>query len=269
MTEGKIPPLPTPDKNDIRLETSGIQHGLLAQSSFDPAHLRRYERFFTRLDRAIVLVFSDMEILDQSEVPLRVPTIFGTQEKIAYAIFGETTAQDPARYKRVRLPICAVQPTDDISIDLSRYVYHEAKWWRFGGSEKREDDVIFGEATGIPVDRGYQFTIHTRYVEDMNQLLEIALQRFSSTIEIRLGSSPLTTQVIFDGCTTNFSEDRDAEKVHLYRAVISMTAKSYIPQPVRRAKTVHKVVIDFGVGDPRRLGSFQSAGEITVKRPTG
>jgi hypothetical protein len=261
--------LPPPSKYDFKLAVDSIQHGLLAQTEqINPNYLKRYENFFTKLDRAMVLAFGDLQILDQGGTPMRVPTVFGTMEKIVYAVFGESSAQDPNQYSRIRLPICAMIPTGSISLDVERYIYHEAKWWSYKGTERRPDDVVFGMSTGIPISRGYQLTLMTRYVEDMNQLLEITLQRFSQTFEIKIGQSPRPTQVLFDGCDTNFAEDRDAERVHLYTATISMTAQSWLPQPIIRRKAVHSVKIDVGIGDPTRVhGQYQSDTEIVMERP--
>lgn len=262
--------LPFPSKYDFNLIADSIQHGLLAQTEqINPNYLKRYENFFTKLDRSMVLAFGDLQIVDQGGVPMRVPTVFGTMEKIVYAVFGESAAQDPNQYSRVRLPICAMIPNGSISLDVERYIYHEAKWWSYKGTERRPDDVVFGMSTGIPISRGYQLTLMTRYVEDMNQLLEISLQRFSQTFEIRIGQSPRPTQVIFDGCDTNFADDRDPERVHLYTATISMTAQSWLPQPIIRRKAIHTVKIDIGVGDPTRLhGGYQSDKEIVLERPS-
>jgi hypothetical protein len=216
----------------------------------------------------MVLAFADFQILDKSGIAMRVPTVFGTMEKIVYAVFGESAAQDPNQYSRVRLPICAIVPNGSISLDLDRYIYHGAKWWDFKGTERKTDDIVFGMSTGIPITRGYQLTIMTKYVEDMNQLLEIALQRFSLSFEIRIGNSPRPTQVIFEGCDDNFSDDRDPEKSHLYTATISMLAETWLPQPVIRKKATHTVRIDVGIGDPSRLhGNFQSDQEIQIERP--
>lgn len=261
--------LPPTSKYDFNLMVDSIQHGLLAQTEqVNPNYLKRYENFFTKLDRSMVLAFADLQIVDQGGTPMRVPTVFGTMEKIVYAVFGESAAQDPNQYARVRLPICAMVPNGSISLDVERYIFHEAKWWDYKGTERRPDDVVYGMSTGIPISRGYQLTLMTRYVEDMNQLLEIALQRFSQTFEIRIGQSPRPTQVLFDGCDTNFADDRDPERVHLYTATISMTAQSWLPQPVIRKKAVHTVRIDMGIGDPSHVhGGFQSDQEIRMKRP--
>ena len=262
--------LPNPSKYDFSLLADSIQHGLLSQTeAINPTYLKRYENFFSKLDRSMVLAFADLHILDQGGVPMRVPTVFGTMEKIVYAVFGETAAQDPAKYSRVRLPICAIIPNGSISLDVERYIFHEAKWWDYKGTERRPDDIVYGMSTGIPISRGYQLTIMTRYVEDINQLMEIALQRFSQSFEIRIGNSPRPTQVIFEGCDTNFADERDPEKVHLYTATISMVAETWLPQPVVRRKAVHTVRIDFGIGDPSHPhGGFQSDQEIRIERPT-
>lgn len=261
--------LDAPSKYDYNLLMDSIQHGLLSQTaSINPHYIKRYQNFFTKLDRAMVLAFADLQVLDQGGVPMRVPTVFGTQEKIVYAIFADNSAQDPNQYSRIRLPICAIIPNGSISLDVERYMFHEAKWYDYRGTERRPNDIVYGLSTGIPISRGYQLTIMTRYAEDMNQLLEIALQRFSQTFEIRIGNSPRPTQVIFEGCDTNFGDDRDPERVHLYTATISMLAQTWLPQPVVRKKAVQRVRIDVGIGDPRTpYGGFQSDQEIVMEHP--
>src|SRR5690606_21386216 len=90
----------------------GTQIPELVAKSADPKYIRKYSRFFRKLDRAMLRLFSDLEVIDNSEIPLPVPILIGTVERAVAAIFGDTSRfpDSSGQFTSVRLPMATIVP---------------------------------------------------------------------------------------------------------------------------------------------------------------
>lgn len=258
---------PTED-SETYVDYDPAQIPKLVQEEPDPKWIRRYDRFFRKMDHAVTMALMGFQVVDEKMFVYNIPTVFGTVEKIVYAMFGETSRamqDNSGQYNKVRVPIVGITPLAP-AFDEARYIYHQARDWKVA-SERQLNDVTFGKSVGLPIDRAYRVRIMTRYFEDMNQLVEQMLLRFSKSLTLRIGGNFFESDLLLDGISANYDEPSEEDRIKLYTTDFDITAKGWLPQPIRREKSVLAIKIDVGVGDPTELGEFQSAGNKIVLRP--
>ena len=244
-----------------------VQQPDLAPEKPDPHWRRGFDRYFRKLDKAVLMAFSGIKVVDEKLVSFKIPTIVGTMEKIVYAVYGQSSRamqDDSGQYIKVRLPIVGVIP-GNVDPDLERYVFHEALVWERYASERRPNDVVYGESIGLPIIRPYTIIVLTRYYEDHMQIITQIMQRFSSTMDMRIGGNFFPSSLEYSGSSNNFSETTAEDALKLYRSEISVQVKGWLPQPLRREKTVLGVRVEVGVGNPLGLGQFQKSSRFLVR----
>jgi hypothetical protein len=147
-----------------------------------------------------------------------------------------------------------------LAMNQQRYIYHKAVDYfrnlrpdgkpgltaREGGPRGHERDTVFGVARGIPIDVNYQLTAWTLYVEDMNQILEQVLLKFSPVAYIRVqGVHNWETIVRMDSIANNLDTEPGDQQLRVVKFQFGMTAETYVPQPIIRNKSVLAEEIDF------------------------
>ena len=159
--------------------------------------LYRYSKALRGTDEAILDMFGDIEVLDEDGKAHPVPIVWGSQEKAVAAIMFDNVRKDESLVvDRIRLPMLAVSSTD-FSYDMNRYTYHQAlDFMRYLRPDNKpgmtiserglERSTIFGKTRGIPVNVTYTLIAWTMYIEDMNQILEQILLKFSPIAYIRV-----------------------------------------------------------------------------------
>lgn len=136
-----------------------------------------------------------------------------------------------------------------------RYLYHNAvdylRQFREDAapglthSEFRERDTVFGVARGIPIDVGYTLTAWTLYLEDMDQLLEQIVRKFSPVAYIRVqGVHNWETIVKLESISNNLDTEPGDQAVRVIKFQFGLTAETFIPQPIVRKKAVLETKID-------------------------
>jgi hypothetical protein len=257
------------DKNSYP-ELEGVQDPDIAPNKPDPNWIKSYSRYFRRMDSVVMMSFSNMKIIDDSNNSFKVPIILSTYEKIVYAIFGETSTQtsdNSGQFIKVRLPIIGLIP-GTADIDLERYVYHEARNWERYVSNFSKDTLMLGQSIGIPIKRTYVLSILTRYYEDHQQIIEQVIQRFSPSIELRISDNFFPSTMTYDGSSNNFSEQTQPENLKLYRTEINISVNGWLPQPLKKEKAVLGVRFEIGQGDPVGLQQFQKTARFLVRDRT-
>jgi hypothetical protein len=112
-------------------------------------------------------------------------------------------------------------------------------------SEKYNKDTVFGLARGVPINIGYTVTAWTMYREDMNQIVEQILTKFSHAAYIRVTGVPWEVIVKLDSIANNLEVEPGDKAIRVIKYEFNMTAQTYIPQPIERKKAVLKMKIDF------------------------
>jgi len=212
----------------------------------------RYSKGIRGCDEAMKDLFSNLIVIDERGVSHPVPILWSTQERAVAAVVQENVRKDTSLVvDRVRLPLMSIY-SSNFTFNQSRYTYHKAINY-FRGSdgkpgltirEKYDRDTIFGLARGIPIDVGYTLTIWTYFIEDMNQILEQVLLKFSPIAYIRIQGVQWETIVKLDAIANNVDIEPGNTANRVVKFQISMTAESYIPQPITREKAVLRTRVE-------------------------
>jgi hypothetical protein len=210
----------------------------------------RYAKGLRGADEAIRQMFEDIIVIDEDGKAHPVPIIWATQEKAVAAIMQDNVRKDNSLVvDRIKLPMLAVH-SSDLAFNQDRYTYHKALDWMrryrpdgkpgFTTREKYERDTVFGVARGIPIDVGFTLYAWTLYVEDMNQIIEQILLKFSPIAYIRVRGVPWETGVKLDSIANNIDVEPGDQNIRVVKYQFNLTAETYIPQPITRRKAVLK-----------------------------
>lgn len=250
-------------------DVSGKKTGFGAQALCDPMQsgkivndlenpnrnvINRYSNALRGADEAMKDMFNDMSVIDEEGKAHKIPIIWGTQEKAVAAILQPNVRKDNSLVvDRIMLPALSIYQSD-IQMNQQRYTYHKAidfmrssrPDWKPGFTikERFERDTVFGVARGIPVDISYTLTAWTWYIEDMNQIVEQVLLKFSPIAYIRVRGVSWETGVKIDSIANNLDTEPGDQNVRVIKFVFNMTAETYIPQPIRREKAVLRMKTD-------------------------
>lgn len=215
----------------------------------DRGTVYRYTKAFRGCDEAMMDLFRDLVVIDEMGKAHNVPIIWGTQEKAVAAIIQQQVRQDNSLVvDRVRLPMLAIHG-DGEEFDSSRYVYHKAVDYLresstgrpgFAIKEKFERDTVFGVAKGLPINKSYTLYAWTLYREDMNQIVEQVISKFSLIAYIRVRGVSWEVGVKLESIGNNIEVDPGDQAVNVYKYQFTMVAETYVPQPIIRRKAVLK-----------------------------
>jgi len=210
----------------------------------------RYSKGIRGADEAAMDLFRNLVVIDEQGKAHSIPIIWATQEKAVAAVLQQNVRKDNSLVvDRIKLPILAIY-SSDFSFAQDRYVYHKAvNYLRslrvdgkpgFTASEIFERDTVFGVARGIPLDIGYQLFAWTLYEEDMNQIVEQILLKFSPVAYIRVRGVPWEIDVTLDSMANNVNTEPGDKAIRIIKWQFNFTAHTYVPQPLVRKRAVLK-----------------------------
>lgn len=217
----------------------------------DPANrntIYRYSRAFRAYDQAIKDLFGDMVVLDEDGKEWPIPIVWGTQERAVAAVVSDNIRQDDGVVvDRIRLPILAVHRSS-YEYNQSRYVYHKAVDYiremnpeglpGFYGSEKYKRDTVYGVARGVPIDIGYTLWGWCLYEEDLAQMLEQLILKFSPIAYIEARGIGWEVPVLWQSLGDNVDLEPGNGKTRVLKFEFRMNVEAFIPQPISRRKAV-------------------------------
>ena len=212
----------------------------------------RYSKAIRGCDEATTDLFRNIVVIDTDGKASPVPIMWASQERAVAAILQDSVRQDNSLViDRVRLPMMAIHQKN-AEFNQGRFIYHRALDYLrtpdgkpgFTASEKYERDTVFGVARGIPVDISYELTAWTLYIEDMNQIVEQIMLKFSPIAYIRVRGVNWEIGVKLDS-TANNLDPEPGEQRRVVKFQFNLTAESYIPQPIVRKKAVLEERINF------------------------
>lgn len=214
----------------------------------------RYAKSIRGTDEAVKDLFRDIVVQDESGKVHSVPIIWGTQERaVAYIVQENVRKDESLVVDRIRLPILAIH-SSEFNFNQSRYIYHKAidylrnpkDNWRpgFTTSERYERDTVFGVTRGIPVDIGYSLYAWTMYEEDMNQILQQIITKFSPIAYIRVKGISWEIGVKLTSVANNLNYEPGDKAVRVFKYQFNFTAESFVAQPIVRRKAVLKTRIE-------------------------
>ena len=221
-------------------------------SNPDKSTIYRYSKSKRGCDDAMRDLFTGIVVIDENGKAHPIPIIWGTQERAVAAILMDNVRKDDTLVvDRIKLPMLAIHDSD-LQFNANRYVYHKALDYRrgldgkpgFTSNEKYERDTVFGFARGMPVDITYTLYVLTMYQEDMNQILEQIILKFSQTAYIKVIGVPYEVIVKLDSIANNQDYEPGDQAIRVIKYQFNMTAETYIPQPITRKKAVLGTRID-------------------------
>lgn len=221
----------------------------------------RYAKGLRGCDRAIKDMFSNIVVLDADGKPYPVPIIWGSQERAVAAIMFDNVRKDNSLVvDRIRLPMLSVHQSD-LQFNNERFTYHQATNWMrdprltlatrdrlgqtietakpgFTTQEFKPRDTVFGMARGVPIDLGYTLMAWTLYLEDMNQIVEQIIPKFSPVAYIRVRGVQWETVVKLESTANNLETEPGDQSLRVIKYQFNLKAETYIPQPIKRRKAV-------------------------------
>jgi hypothetical protein len=204
----------------------------------------RYSRALRGANEAMLDLFRNIHVLDEEGKAHIVPITWASQEKAVAALLQDNFRKDNSLVvDRIRLPIMAIYASG-YAFDQTRFTYQQAMsflYWLdpagtagFQQREKFEHDTVFGVTRGIPVNITYTLYAWTLYQEDMDQIAEQVMLKFSPVAYIRVRGVYWEIIVTLDGQANNLDIEPGDNKTRVFKYQFTMTAKSYIPQPITR-----------------------------------
>lgn len=238
-----------------RVDCDPMQRGYIINDLENPdrEHIYRYSKSLRGCDEAIKDMFNNVVVIDEDGKAWPVPVSLGPPEKAVAAIVQDNVRKDDTlAVDRLKLPLLAVTQTN-MDYDINRYTYHRAinlfpdKHGKpgFTINENYNRDTVFGLARGVPVNIGYTITAWTMYREDMNQIIEQILTKFSLAAYIRVTGVPWEIIVTLDSIANNLEAEPGDAAIRIIKYEFNITVQTYIPQPIERKKAVLKMKLDF------------------------
>lgn len=209
-------------------------------------NIYRYAKSLRGTDEAVMGLFRNIVVLDESGKAHPIPIIWGTQERaVAFLLQENTRKDDSLVVKRIKLPLMAIH-NSGYAFDQKRYTYHAAVNYlrdysgkpTFYGNEKFKKDTVFGYTRGIPINVSYTLSAWTLYVEDINQILEQIFLKFSPISYIKVRGVNWEIPVKLDSIANNLNYEPGDAALRVIKYEFSLTAETYIAQPLVRKKTV-------------------------------
>jgi len=234
-----------------------VQTGQIVDDIKNPERqtLYRYSKSIRGCDEAMVDLFSNVVVIDEDGKAHKVPIVWGTQEKAVSFILQDNIRKDGSLVvERIRLPMMAIY-SSGIEFDQTRYTYHKALDYMrrlrpdrkpgFTTKEKYERDTVFGVARGIPVNKQYTLMVWTMYMEDVDQIIEQIILKFSPVAYIKIRGVNWETTVNLDSIGNNVDYEPGDQNQRIIKYEFNLTARAYIPQPIVRDKSVLSIKTDF------------------------
>ena len=231
------------------------QTGQIVNDATDPNKnvVYRYSKAIRGCDEAMVDLFNNVVVLDEDGKAHKVPIIWGTQERAISWMLQDNTKKDGSLVvERIRLPMMAIY-SSGMEFDQSRYTYHKAIDYvrdvsgkpGMYAKEKSDRDTVFGNTRGLPINKAYTLMVWTMYMEDVDQILEQIVLKFSPVAYIRVRGIRWETVVTLDSIANNVDYEPGDQNQRVIKYEFNLTAQAYIPQPVTRTKSVLSTKVDF------------------------
>lgn len=236
----------------------------------------RYAKGIRHADMAMRDVFSNLAIIDPNGQGYPIPIIWGSQERAVAAIMFENIRKDNSNVTdRIRLPMLSIIQSG-MQFNQQRYTYHKAldylRRYRtdykpgFTVKEHYDRDTVFGVARGIPVDIEYTLSAWTLYIEDMNQIVEQVVSKFSPMAYINVRGVQWEIGVKLNSMANNLESESGDQKLRVIKFQFNLTAETYIPQPIVRKKSVLATKVDFtSMNDANEMTDVLGRLEIAVE----
>lgn len=114
----------------------------------------------------------------------------------------------------------------------------------------------------VPYDLGFTVFAWTKYMTDIDQILEQVLPYFAPHIFIRVHIPELNfyfdTKVIFNGATPDIATDMSEEERRVIRYSLDFTVQAYLFTPVEDKGLIRKIFINYYLTDDAWAEAFKN-----------
>mgnify|MGYP003339791720 FL=1 len=202
------------------------------------------------LFRSFLSVPWDLVVIDEDGKAHQVPIIWATQERAVAAILQQNVRKDETLVvDRIRLPMLAISATG-YEFDARRYTYHQALSYVEAytgasptkGPKYSNRETLFGVARGIPINITYTLYAWTMQLEDMNQILEQIVTKFSLVAYIKVRGVLQEVIVKLDSIASNLETEPGDAALRVIKFQFGLTAETFVPMPAKLYDSVIKVV---------------------------
>ncbi|NDH38426.1 MAG: hypothetical protein EBX77_03935, partial [Actinobacteria bacterium] len=209
----------------------------------------RYSKALRGTDEGVMDLFRDIVVIDEDGKAIKVPIIWGTQERAVAAILQQNVRKDETLVvDRIKLPMLAISSTG-YSFDANRYTYHQALRYlnAYTGSSSPDSalpqnkSTVFGVSRGIPLNVEYTLYAWTMQLEDMNQILEQIVTKFSLVAYIKVRGVLQDVIVKLDSIANNLETEPGDQALRIIKFQFGLTAETYVPMPIKRYDSLIKV----------------------------
>ena len=245
-------------QNGIENNADPMQTGQIINDLETPNRhtVYRYSKSIRGTDEAIMDLFRNIVVIDEDGKAHPVPIIWATQERAVAAVVQQNVRKDETLVvDRIKLPMLAISSTG-FTFNQERYTYHQALNWlrdkegkpQFTVNEKYNRDTVFGVARGIPIDVEYTLYAWTMQLEDMNQILEQIVTKFSPIAYIKVRGVTWEVGVKLSSIANNLETEPGDQALRVIKFQFGLTAETYVGQPIRREKAVLSTRIEIADG---------------------
>lgn len=249
------------DLNEQHTRTKGVDY------------IYRYAKAIRGADEAMVDLFRNVTVSDDNSRVFPVPIIYGTQQRAIAFIMQDNTREKDLVVEKLRLPLLAIH-NSGIEFNQERFIYQQALDYGRGEDNKptfvtqegrHPKDTIFGFTRGLPLTISYSLYAWTLNIEDMNQIVEQYLLKFSPVAYIRVRGVPWEIIVKNDGATSAIEFEPGDEARRVVKFNFNMSVETFLPQPIVRKKAVLKTKIDIVQSNKDKISGILSKIEEKVK----
>jgi hypothetical protein len=103
-------------------------------------------------------------------------------------------------------------------------------------------ETLFGVARGIPINISYTLYAWTMQLEDMNQILEQIVTKFSLVAYIKVRGVLQEVIVKLDSIASNLETEPGDAAIRVIKFQFGLTAETFVPMPAKIYDSVIKVV---------------------------
>lgn len=268
-TPSNRPNDPSIDPNTVSERPSPIsEHSTPGFSSVSRTSMASYSRTLRACDRAVLDEFKGLQVWLPDGSEKNVPIIWGPQEKAVAIALSDAIDKENIRIDRIKLPMLAIS-SGDISFAPERFTYHQNFRWLQDprgnyayGAEKRYGDTVYGKSRGLPVDKNYTLYAWTRYIEDMNQVVEQIMLKFAPIVTLNVEGVHWEVVLKLDSVNNSISPEIGDAAIRIVKYEFAFHAETYISRGYIRGKTVFDIYAEMGLGSGE---DFEQTDEIIDK----
>lgn len=210
----------------------------------------RYSKALRGTDEGVMDLFRNIVVIDEDGKAHQVPIIWATQERAVAAILQQNVRKDETLVvDRIKLPMLAISATG-YEFDANRYTYHQALNYveaytgnsPVKGAKFANRDVLFGVSRGIPINITYKLYAWTMQLEDMNQIFEQIVTKFSLVAYIKVRGVLQEVIVKLSTIASNLETEPGDAKLRVIKFQFDLTAETFVPMPAKLYDSLIKVV---------------------------